>query len=124
MDGRPLPQLAAIVLLLLIGCSGLAAGLTITLAMTNASTVPLPGVEIGTGIALYGALTAIAGAGLIWRRRWAWWLGFATIAAGGLFLAGLVIVVRGDEVFASGILLLAVTLACLLSPATRASLRP
>ena len=124
MDGRPLPQLAAAFLLLVIGGSGLAAGVTITMAMTKASTIPLPGIEIGSGVALYGGLTAIAGFGLILRRRWSWLLGVATIVGGGLFLVGLVVVLGGDEVFSFGIALWGVTLTCLLAPATRASLRP
>ena len=122
MDGRPQPLIAAIVLLLLIGVSGLGVGLTLTTAMTNAGT-PLTGVGIGAGIALYGALAALAGLGLIWRHRWSWWLGVATIVAGTLFLVTLIFYVGGDEVFAIGVAIWGVTLACLLAPATRASTR-
>ncbi|MEA2548928.1 MAG: hypothetical protein QOE42_1526 [Chloroflexota bacterium] len=122
MAGRPQPLSAAIVLLVLIGVSGLGAGLTITTAMTNAGTPPI-GVGIGAGIALYGALTALAGVGLMWRHRWSWWLGVATIAVGMLFLVGLIVRVGSDEVFALGVAIWGVTLGCLLAPATRASIR-
>jgi drug/metabolite transporter (DMT)-like permease len=122
MAGRPPPLSAAIVLLLLIGVSGLGAGLTITTAMMNAGT-PLTGVGIGLGIALYGALAALAGVGLIWRHRWSWWLGVATIAAGTLFLVWLMFSVGGDDMFALGIAIWGVALGCLLAPATRASIR-
>jgi uncharacterized membrane protein (DUF2068 family) len=122
MAGRPQPLSAAIILLLLIGVSGLGVGLTIATAMTNAGT-PLTGVGIGAGIALYGALAALAGVGLIWRQRWSWWLGVATIAAGTLFLVGLMVYLGGDEVFALGVAIWGITLACLLAPATRASMR-
>ncbi len=118
MDRRPLSLLAAAFLLMLIGGSGLAAGLTIMLAMTNASTIPLPGIEIGAGLALYGGLTAIAGLGLIWRRRWSWWLGVATIVAGELVLVWLIVLAGGDDVFTFGIVLWGLTLACLLAPAS------
>jgi hypothetical protein len=123
MDGRPQPLLAAIILLVLIGVSGLGVGLTITSGMLSAGT-PLIGVGIGAGIAGYGALAALAGVGLIWRHRWSWWLGVGTIVAGVLFLAWLIVLVGGDGVFAFGIVLWGVTLACLLAPATRSSIRP
>jgi hypothetical protein len=122
MDGRPQPLSAAIILLLLIGVSALGVGVTIATAMTNAGT-PLTGLGIGAGIALYGGLAALAGVGLIWRRRWSWWLGVATIAVGTLLLVGLMVYVGGDEVFALGVAIWGVTLACLLAPATRASIR-
>jgi hypothetical protein len=122
MDGRPQPLIAAIILLVLIGVSGLGVGLTITSGMLSAGT-PLVGVGIGAGIAVYGGLAALAGVGLIWCRRWSWWLGVATIVAGELFLAWLIVLAGGDEVFAFGVVVWGVTLACLLAPATRTSIR-
>lgn len=122
MDGRPQPLSAAIVLLVLIGVSGLGVGLTITSGMLSAGT-PLIGVGIGLGIAVYGGLAALAGVGLIWRRRWSWWLGVVTILAGELFLVWLIVLVGGDGVFAFGVAIWGVTLVCLVAPATRAEIR-
>jgi drug/metabolite transporter (DMT)-like permease len=122
VDQRPPSLRAAIILLLLIGASGLGVGLTITAAMTNAGT-PLTGVGIGAGIAFYGALAGLAGVGLIWRHRWSWWLGVATIVAGELVLVWLIVLVGADGVFALGVAIWGVALGCLLLPATRASIR-
>ena len=122
MDGRPQSLSAAIVLLVLIGVSGLGVGLTITSGMLSAGT-PLIGVGIGLGIAVYGGLAALAGVGLIWRRRWSWWLGVVTILAGELFLVWLIVLVGGDGVFAFGVAIWGVTLVCLVAPATRAEIR-
>ena len=122
MDGRPQPLSAAIVLLVLIGVSGLGVGLTITSGMLSAGT-PLIGAGIGLGIAVYGGLAALAGVGLIRRLRWSWWLGIVTIVAGELFLVWLIVLVGGDAVFASGVAIWGVTLGCLVAPATRAAIR-
>ena len=122
MDGRPQPLSAAIALLVLIGVSGLGVGLTITSGMLSAGT-PLIGAGIGVGIAVYGGLAALAGVGLIWRQRWSWWLGIVTIVAGELFLVWLIVLVGGDGVFAFGVAIWGVTLACLAAPATRAAIR-
>ena len=122
MHRRPLTLLVAALLLLIIGLSGVSAGISLIVAMGSARDVPLVGVGIGAAIGGYGVLTAVAGIGLLARRRWAWWLGIVSIAAGWLFLVGLVVALgRLDPVFAGGIAIWSVTLACLLVPATRAA---
>jgi len=111
------------VLLLVIGMSGLGAGITITQAMTGTPAVPVVGVQIGLGIALYGLLATVAGIGLLGRRLAFWWLAVATIGVGLAFVIGLIAITSLDPVFATGIVIWGVTLSCLVVPATCASLR-
>jgi hypothetical protein len=91
--------------------------------MTGTSAVPVVGVQIGLGIAVYGLLATVAGIGLLGRRRSFWWLAVATIGAGLVCVIGLIAITSLDPVFATGIVIWGVTLACLVVPATRASLR-
>jgi hypothetical protein len=126
VSDRPSPLLLAAVLLLVIGLSGLGAGLTIVGAMTNGPVVPIVGMQIGLGIAGYGVLATVASIGLLGRRRAFWWLAVATIGAGLVLLVGLIGLIglaSIDPVFATGIVIWGIALACLLAPATRAALR-
>jgi hypothetical protein len=123
VTGRPFPLVLAAVLLLIIGLSGLGTGFTITQAMTGTPAVPVVGVQIGLGIALYGLLATVAGIGLLGRRRAFWWLAVATIGAGLVFVIGLIAITSLDPVFATGIVIWGLALSCLVVPATRASLR-
>jgi hypothetical protein len=120
---RPSTLLLAAVLLLIIGLSGLAAGVTIVAAMANGPVVPFAGVGIGLGVAGYGVLATVAGIGLLGRHRSFWWLAVATIGSGLTLLVGLIAIASLDPVFATGLVIWGVTLACLLAPATRAALR-
>ena len=122
MIGRPFPLVLAAILLVIVGLSGMSAGLTIVQAMTTTPPVPLVGIEIGAGIAGYGVVATIAGVGLFARRRTFWWLAVGTIAAGLAFLIGLVVIAALDPVVTSGIVIWGITLACLLAPGTRAAL--
>lgn len=117
MSGRPFPAVVAAVLLLVIGISGLSAGVALIAAMGSARDVPPVGVGIGAAIGTYSALTTGAGVGLLLRRHAAWWLAVLTIGAGLLFLVGMVAVVLRtlDPVFAFGIVVWSVTLACLVA---------
>ncbi|HYX10637.1 MAG TPA: hypothetical protein VE817_01570 [Candidatus Acidoferrum sp.] len=120
--GRPFPLVFAAVLLVIIGLSGISAGITIVQAMANTPPTPLIGIEIGAGIAGYGLVATIAGVGLFARRRTFWWLAVGTMAAGLAFLIGLVVIANLDPVATSGLVIWGITLACLLAPATRAAL--
>jgi hypothetical protein len=124
VTGRPYPLVLAAVLLVIIGLSGLGAGITIVQAMTKSPPLPLVGVQIGLGIAAYGLVAAIAGIGLLGRQRRFWWLAVGTIGAGLAFLVGLIVIANLDPVVTSGIAIWGITLACLLAPATRAALVP
>jgi hypothetical protein len=106
-----------VVLMLVIGLSGLAVGLQLVVSMPAAI-----GVAIGASFAVYGLVTAAAGFGLLrWRSRVAWGSAIAAIVAGLLLLAGLEVVVRGtDVVLGSGVLIWGIALICLLAPGTRA----
>jgi hypothetical protein len=121
---RPVPLVLAAVLLIIIGLSGLGAGLTIIQAMTGTSTAPVAGVQIGLGIAGYGLLATVSGVGLLGRRRRFWWLAVATIGAGLAFQVDLIAITSPDPVFATGLVIWGIALGCLLVPATRRSLRP
>jgi hypothetical protein len=119
---RTVPLVLGAVLLVIIGLSGLAAGVTIVAAMTSAAAPPVVGLEIGFGIAIYGLLATGSAIGVFLRRR-AWWsTGIATIVAGLVVLFGLAVAVGPDPMFGSGIAIWGVTLACLLAPPTRRAL--
>jgi hypothetical protein len=122
VTGRPYPLVLAAVLLVIIGLSGLGAGITIVQAIMKAPSVLLVGVQIGLGIAVYGLVTAIAGIGVFGRQRQFWWLAVGTIGAGLAFLIGLIVITGLDPVVTSGIAIWGVALASLLAPATRAAL--
>lgn len=122
MSGR-FPLVFAAVLLLIIGLSGVGAGITITTAMIQGPDVPVVGIQIGVGMAGYGLLAAVSGIGLLGRRRAFWWLAAATLGAGLAFLIGLIAITRLDPVFGTGLVIWAIALACLLAPATRAAMR-
>jgi uncharacterized membrane protein (DUF2068 family) len=100
----------------------LVAGLTIVETMSVAAPVPTAGIAIGAGITAYGFVATVAGLGLVRRRRVSWWLGVLAVGAGLLVLIVLIGAARLDPVFGLGIAILAVTLACLLAPATRRSI--
>jgi len=123
VSGRPFPLVFAAMLLLIIGLSGVGAGITITTAMIQGPDVPVVGIQIGVGMAGYGLLAAVSGIGLLGRRRAFWWLAAATIGAGLAFLIGLIAITRLDPVFGTGLVIWAIALACLLAPATRAAMR-
>lgn len=68
MTGRPFPLVLAAVLLVIIGLSGIGAGISIVQAMTAEPPAPLVGIKIGLGIAAYGVAATIGGLGLFRRR--------------------------------------------------------
>lgn len=113
----------AVVLLLVIGLSGLSVGLGLMVLMANVVGSTWSGIAIGAGIALYGLAAVIGGIGIWLRRsRRGWWLAVATILLGMGVLGGLSIVVGGlDREFGFGILVCGATLGCLLAPGTRAA---
>ena len=118
---RPTSLSLAALLLLIIGLPGLGVGVTIAQAM-SAPAVPSAGLQIGLGIAGYGLLATTSGIGLLRRRPAFWWLAVATIGAGLVFQIALISIASLDPVFATGIVVWGVTLACLLAPDTRAAL--
>jgi hypothetical protein len=119
LSGRPLPLVLAVVLLLLIGLSGLLAGLTIIQTMAGAAPLPTAGVAIGVGIAAYGVVATAAGLGLLRRRGVAWRAGVLVLGAGLLVQVALLAVSRLDAVSAVGLAIWGLALACLAVPATR-----
>jgi hypothetical protein len=123
VTGRPFLLVFAAVLLLIIGLSGVGAGITITMAMIQGPDVPAPGIRIGLGITGYGLLAVVSGIGLLGRRRAFWWLAAATIGAGLAFLIGLIAITTLDPVFGTGLVIWGIALACLVAPATRAAVR-
>ena len=126
MTGRPATLIAAAVMLIVIGISGVAAGADFLAlpASDLGSDVIRAGLAMGALIAGYGAAATIAGIGVVLRRRWAWWLGVATMLGGLGLLVFLLAMVRSlDAVVAFGIIVWGVTLALLLAPATRRGVR-
>jgi hypothetical protein len=121
MADRPTSLSLAALLLLIIGLPGVGVGVTIAQAM-SAAAAPSAGLQIGLGIAGYGLLATISGIGLLRRRRAFWWLALATIGAGLVFQIALISIASLDPMFATGIVVCGVTLACLLAPDTRAAL--
>jgi hypothetical protein len=124
VSNRPLPLVIAIGLLLLIGLSGLLAGVTLIQTMAGATPVPAAGVAIGAGVAAYGFAATVAAIGLIGRRLAAWWAGVLVIGLGLVVQIALLLVARLDAVSAVGLAIWGLTLACLLAPASRRQIRP
>jgi hypothetical protein len=123
MQPRPWTLLAATVFLLVSGLSGAGVGLSLLVALGQVSGATATGLAIGGGFLAYGVALAIAGIGLLVWRRWAWWLGVASIVLGLLVLSALVVGAGSDAVLEGGILLWAAVLALLLAPPTRRSLK-
>ena len=120
VERRPPTLLIAASLLLIIGLSGLSAGVSLILAVGSARDAPWVAVAIGAAIGTYGAVTTFAGIGLLVLFGWGWWLGTVSIGAGLLFQVGMVVVLGGlDPVVAFGLLVWSLTLACLAARGTR-----
>jgi hypothetical protein len=122
MTRRPTLSLVGAALLLVVGLSGTATGVTILQPMLAARPIDQTGVAIAAGILGYGLVLAIAGLGFFFGRRWAWWLGIIGIAAGLVGLIVLTLVTALDPVFGFGLGLWTFTLVCLLAPSTRQSM--
>jgi hypothetical protein len=104
----------AAALLVLEGASGTFVGLQLLMAMLGAGGDTTSGAVIAAGTAAYGLALLAAGVGLALRRRWGLVLGTIAIALGALGLVALLLFLRGDEILLGGLVLWALTLACLL----------
>lgn len=122
MTGRPTLSLVGAALLLVIGFSGSATGVTILQSMLATGPIEQTGLAIAVGILGYGLALAVAGVGLLVGRRWGWWLGTVGIAAGLAGLIVLTLITGLDPVFGFGLGLWTFTLVCLVAPSTRRSL--
>ena len=126
MANRPISLVFGAVLLILIGGSGMAAGgglLGVALNGGATEDVARSGLTMGTGIAVYGFATVLAGVGLVLRRRWAWRLGLLLIVI-GLVLLGYALVAVGsvDPILLFGLLLWGLTFVFLVAPSTQRAL--
>jgi hypothetical protein len=104
----------AAALLVLEGASGTFVGLQLLMAMVGAGGDTTSGAVIAAGTAAYGLALLAAGVGLALGRRWGLLLGTIVIALDALGLVALLLFLRGDEILLGGLVLWAVTLACLL----------
>jgi hypothetical protein len=134
MTARPTTLVLGSALLVVIGLSGMAAaaGLRMLRAPASseaASLARVPGVIqsgglIGGVMAAYSLAALVAGVGTWTGRRWAWLLGIATILVGLGILAYCLVLLGGpDPILDFGVVVWAVTLACLVAPPTRRTLR-
>jgi hypothetical protein len=122
MTTRPTPLFWAVVLLMVIGISGVADGAE----LVNVATGSLTSVAIGAGIGVYGLACAAAGLGIGLLRHWGWWLGLVSILIGLVVLVaiqGFAIGAGLDPVLAFGFVVWGVTLALLVTPDTRRAIR-
>ena len=134
MTARPTTLVLGSALLVVIGLSGLAAaaGFLMLLAPQSSEAAALarvPGVIqsgalVGGIMAAYSLAALVGGVGTWMGRRWAWLLGIATILVGLGILAYCIVLLGGpDPILDFGVVVWAVTLACLLAPPTRQTLR-
>jgi hypothetical protein len=134
MTARPTTLVLGSALLVVIGLSGMAvaAGFLMLLAPQSsdaANLARIPGViqsgaVIGGVMAAYALAALVSGIGTWTGRRWAWLLGIATILVGLGILAYCLVLLGGpDPILDFGVVIWAVTLACLLAPSTRRTLR-
>jgi hypothetical protein len=134
MTARPTTLVLGSALLVVIGLSGLAAGAGFLMLLAPqsseaASLTRIPGVVqsgllIGAIMAAYALAALVSGVGTWIGRRWAWLLGIVTILAGLGILAYCIVLLGGpDPILDFGVVIWAVTLACLLAPSTRRTLR-
>ena len=134
MTARPTTLVLGSALLLVIGVSGMAAaaGFLMLLAPPSSEAANLgraPGVVqsgalVGGIIAAYALAALVAGIGTWTGRRWAWLLGIATILVGLGILAYCIVLLGGpDPILDLGVVIWAVTLACLVAAPTRRTLR-
>jgi hypothetical protein len=122
MAGRPTLSLIGAALLMVVGLSGSAAGVTILQSMLATAPAEQTGMAIAIGILGYGLVLAAGGVGVFLGRRWGWWLGTIGIAIGLAGLIALTLITRLDPVFGFGLGLWTFTLVCLVAPSTRRSL--
>jgi len=113
----PIVRLVAVGLTLLIGLSGLAAGLELLANLPRSPSGPeWTGIAIGGGIAAYGIATIVGAVGTWRRSRVGWWIAVGVIAVG---LAALVLASRAggglDGLLLGGALFWATTLALVLA---------
>jgi hypothetical protein len=111
----PIVRLVAVGLTLLIGLSGLAAGLELLANLPASPSGPeWTAIAIGGGIAVYGIATIVGAVGTWRRSRVGWWIAVGAIAVG---LAALVLVSRAggglDGMLLGGALFWAIALALL-----------
>ena len=134
MTTRPTTLVLGSALLVVIGVSGMAAaaGFLMLLAppsseaanLGRASGVVQSGALVGGIMAAYALAALVAGVGTWTGRRWAWLLGIVTILVGLGILAYCIVLLGGpDPILDFGVVIWAVTLACLLAPSTRRTLR-
>jgi hypothetical protein len=134
MTARPTTLVLGSALLLVIGVSGMAAaaGFLMLLAPPSSEAANLgraPGVVqsgalVGGIMAAYALAALVAGIGTWTGRRWAWLLGIATILVGLGILAYCIVLLGGpDPILDLGVVIWAVTLACLVAAPTRRTLR-
>jgi len=134
MTARPTTVVLGSALLLVIGVSGMAAaaGFLMLLAppsseaanLGRASGVVQSGALVGGIMAAYALAALVAGIGTWTGRRWAWLLGIATILVGLGILAYCIVLLGGpDPILDLGVVIWAVTLACLVAAPTRRTLR-
>jgi hypothetical protein len=134
MTARPTTVVLGSALLLVIGVSGMAAaaGFLMLLAPPSSEAANLgraPGVVqsgalVGGIMAAYALAALVAGIGTWTGRRWAWLLGIATILVGLGILAYCIVLLGGpDPILDLGVVIWAVTLACLVAAPTRRTLR-
>jgi hypothetical protein len=82
------------------------------------------GALVGGIMAAYALAALVAGIGTWTGRRWAWLLGIATILVGLGILAYCIVLLGGpDPILDLGVVIWAVTLACLVAAPTRRTLR-
>jgi uncharacterized membrane protein (DUF2068 family) len=128
-EGRPIPLLAAVVLLGLIGVGGLLAAPVVAAGATVAEQLDDHLGAIGGAILLAGAVAAVVvgvlgvmGAVGLWRRQaWGW---LAAVAATGLVIAGTLLAIASGAQETALTLGLALGIAGALAtwlPATRAA---
>jgi hypothetical protein len=121
MTGRPIGLLIAAVLLVVIGVSGLLAGLELlAVGASDAGREPAA-IAIPGGIVAYGAAAIVAGCWVLARRRWAHRLALVTIAFGLVVLAWQTTLLGPDPVTLFGVALWGCLLVLLLLPAVRAA---
>jgi hypothetical protein len=122
MTSRPFSVIFAIVLLILIGVSGVGAGVELLAVASGQPT----GALIGGGIAGYGLACVAAGIGLFQLRRWGWWLALGSVVAGlaiQLWIQVALIGAAPDSVSIIGLVVWGLTLVLLLAPTTRNAIR-
>ena len=134
MTARPTTVVLGSALLLVIGVSGMAAaaGFLMLLAPPSSEAANLgrafgvvqSGALVGGIMAAYALAALVAGIGTWTGRRWAWLLGIATILVGLGILAYCIVLLGGpDPILDLGVVIWAVTLACLVAAPTRRTLR-